>query len=396
MRGVEAQLIHEMQNTAMVLREASAQLHESRGTLPPEVVDHLTEMVARRSAMLVRLLSDLSTSNLAERGDLDMSLQRVSLSDLCHELLPARQPAGRAPITLDVADDAVVVADPMRLTQVLDNLVTNAQRYGGPNVHVSARRDGATIRLSVSDDGPGVAPDLVATLFDAYVHGASSHSLGGSGLGLLIVRQLCDAMNGTIEYDGSQGARFTATLPALPTASAQLGADTAGSTSHSVAFWLAEDDLTEALVAYVAHGLTKGEAVLVSVTPTHQRLLEAALSANGVDHAAAKAAGQYVVVDAEALHNDLPRFRHIDRDRFESLIGRQVEQLRRRWRSLRVFGEIVDLYWRNGDDHLALELEACWTDLRARAPFPLLCSYELAPGQRADAICDCHDLVVSA
>ena len=117
---------------------------------------------------------------------------------------------------MDVAPDAVVIADPVRVTQVLDNLVTNAIRYGGQNVHVSAERAGSSVRLTVSDDGIGVPDELVDTLFDAYVHGTASHALGGSGLGLLIVRQLCEAMNGTIEYDGTNGTRFTATLARPP------------------------------------------------------------------------------------------------------------------------------------------------------------------------------------
>ena len=213
MKDVEAQLIHDMQNTAMVLREAATQLNENRDTLPPGVVAHLCEMLARRSDMLVRLLGDLSTSHLAQRGELDLSLQKVSLSDICGELLSERRPVIGGRLTVDVADDALVVADPLRVTQVLDNLVTNALRYGGPNVHVSTARDGASVQLIVHDDGPGVPDDLVHTLFRAYVRGAASHGLGGSGLGMLIVRQLCEAMSGTIEYDGSQGARFTATSP---------------------------------------------------------------------------------------------------------------------------------------------------------------------------------------
>jgi two-component sensor histidine kinase len=395
MRDVEAQLIHDMQNTAMVLREASSQLHDNRDSLPPGVVEHLTEMVARRSDMLVRLLADLSISHLAERGELDLSLQAVSLSDICAELLAERRPTVDAGVTFDVDEDAVAIADPTRITQVLDNLVTNAFRYGGPNVRVSAERDGPRVRLTVSDDGPGVADEMVDTLFDAYVHGTASHRLGGSGLGLLIVRQLCDAMNGTIEYDGTQGARFTATFPALQKPSRELDADAAGA-GHSVAFWHADEDLAESLVSYVANGLCAGEAVLVAATPAHHKLLEADLAAVGIDPLAAIASGQYVAIDANAIHNDLPRFRHIDRDRFDSLIGEAVEQVSSRWRSFRAFGEIVDLYWRRGDNHLALDLEACWNELRAKSPFPLLCAYELAPGESAGAICDCHDIVVSA
>ena len=127
-----------------------------------------------------------------------------------------RQPAVGGQITVDVAEDMLVLADRMRLTQVLDNLVTNALRYGGPNVHVSARRDDTYVRLTVADDGDGVPEELLATLFRAYARGEASHTLGGSGLGLLIVRQLCEAMGGSVEHDGTDGTRFTASFPAVP------------------------------------------------------------------------------------------------------------------------------------------------------------------------------------
>src|SRR4051794_2245183 len=384
-----------MQNTATVLREAASQLHRNRESLPPGVVAHLTEMMDRRSAMLVRLLGDLATSHLAERGELELSLQAVSLPHVCHDLLEERQPVvGSSRLTVDVADDALVVADPTRVTQVLDNLVTNALRYGGPDVQVRAVREGAHVILTVSDDGPGIPEDLVDTLFDAYVHGRTSHGLGGSGLGLLIVRQLCEAMSGTIEYDDSDRTTFTATFPALPTPTQDLDPDVAS--GHSVAFWHTDDNLAESLVAYVANGLAAGEAVVVAATPVHHELLEERLAAIGIDAGAAHASGQYLPLDADALHNHLPRLHHIDPERFESIIGEAVERVARHWLGFRVFGEIVDLYWRSDHDHLALELEGCWNDLRRRQPFPLLCAYELAPGESAGAICDCHDAVVSA
>ena len=86
MRDVDAELIHDMQNTALVLQQAAVQLHENRTTLPPGVVAHLAEMMVRRSDMLVRLLGDLSKSNLAERDQLDLCLEAVSLPDICREL----------------------------------------------------------------------------------------------------------------------------------------------------------------------------------------------------------------------------------------------------------------------------------------------------------------------
>ena len=395
MRDVDAELIHDMQNTALVLQQAAVQLHENRTTLPPGVVAHLAEMMVRRSDMLVRLLGDLSKSNLAERDQLDLCLEAVSLPDICRELLAERAPGLGAQITLDVADDAVVVADPVRITQVLDNLVTNALRYGGPNVRVSAARSGGSVQLTVSDDGPGVPDDLVPSLFEAYIHGTQSHRFGGSGLGLLIVRQLCDAMSGTIEYDATDGTRFTATFPALPIPSAEIGADVAHA-GHSVAFWDTEERLAESLVAYVTNGLAEGEAVLVAATPAHLRLLESRLGAMGIDHAAAIASGQLVPLDAGMLHEELPGFHHIDRERFDALIGKTVERVSSRWRAFRVFGEIVDLYWRRSEANLALELEACWNELRAKQPFPLLCGYELAPGESTAPIRACHETVLAA
>ena len=395
MRDVDAELIHDMQNTATVLHEAAAQLHENRTSLPPGVVAHLAEMMVRRSDMLVRLLGDLSTSHLVERDQLDLSPRARVAGGHLPGAADQEPAGGGAQITVDVAPDAVVIADPVRVTQVLDNLVTNAIRYGGQNVHVSAERAGSSVRLTVSDDGIGVPDELVDTLFDAYVHGTASHALGGSGLGLLIVRQLCEAMNGTIEYDGTNGTRFTATLPALPVPTAEIGADVADA-GHSVAFWNTDDRLTESVVSYVANGLAEGEAVLVAATPDHLRLLEKGLAAVGIDLAAVTATGQFMLFDAHALHEELPAFHHIDRERFDALIGKKIEEVSSRWRSFRVFGEIVDLYWRRSEANLALELEACWNELRAEHPFPLLCGYELPPGETAAPICACHDTVLAA
>jgi len=73
-----------------------------------------------------------------------------------------------------------------------------------------------------------------------------------------------------------------------------------------------------------------------------------------------------------------------------------VERIARRWHTFRVFGEIVDLYWRDHQDHLALDLEAFWNRLRAVRPFPLLCGYELDPERDDSGIRHCHDGVEAA
>ena len=120
----------------------------------------------------------------------------------------------------------------------------------------------------------------------------------------------------------------------------------------------------------MANGLAAGEAVLVAATPAHHDLLEDGLMAIGIDPAAAHASGQYLPLDANALHLHLPKGQHIDHERFDSIMGEAVERVSRHWRGFRAFGEIVDLYWRSDHDHLALELEACWNDLRRPAAVP--------------------------
>lgn len=395
MKDDEAQLIHDMRNTALVLRGAAQQLHEHDESLPAAMRANLTAMLVRRSDMLVRLLADLTTSHQVERDDLALSLQPVPLAALCREVLQEGDRPVGTQLVLDLHDDAVVLADPLRVTQVLDNLVTNALRYGGALVRVSATRAGSVVHLAVSDDGPGVPDDLVDTLFDAYVRGASSPGLGGSGLGLMIARKLCEAMGGSVSYAHDGGARFTATFAALPTSDAPVSGRDVAHAGHSVAFWTATDRMARDLVTYVAHGLVAGEAVVVAATAAHHDLLHEGLTGLGIDPHGAIAAGQYVALDADELHHDLAPDDHIDPQRFATRIAGPVTAVARRWQTVRVYGEIVDLYSRRGDDHLALELEACWNELRREVTFPLLCAYELAPHEVIPSFCDCHDAVVA-
>jgi hypothetical protein len=396
MKDVDAECIHDMRSSALVLREAAAQLHEHHSTLQTADIDHLAEILTRRSNLLVRLLDDLTTSHQADRDALALSLQPVCLADLCRGVSRDRGSFAGTDITLQVSADMVVLADPMRVTQVMDNLVSNAIRYGGSHIRVRAERSGAHINLTVSDDGPGIPHELLDTLFKAYVHGPTSHALGGSGLGLAIVHELCQAMGATIAYDDADGTpTFTVTFPALPTTSAVLPREPADH-SHSAVFWSSEEELVQRLVTYVAQGLANGEAVLLASTTPHRHLVESGLAAIGLDPTALKASGQFVPTDAAEVQGGLPRDDHIDRQRFDEVLGATVDLLGRRWRKFRVFGEIVDLYWRDHQDHLALDLEDCWNALRAKRPFPLLCGYETDPHRDHADIRRCHDDVEAA
>ena len=394
MEHLDAQLIHDMRNAVSVIRGAALQLGEEEA-LPASVVTRLAEMIARRGDLLGHLLDDLATSDSLERADLSISRRSVDLTTVCHDALAHRSLPGQVVVDLDVAADAIALSDPTRVLQILDNLVTNAVRYGGPAISIRAWRDGALVRLQVTDDGPGVPAHLRDTLFDAYVRGRDSAPAGGTGLGLSIVRRLCQTLGGTVDYGHDAGSTFTVTLPAVPVASPVPPTDLDGR-GHSVAFWYDEDSLVHRVSDYAALGLTGGEAVLLAATREHADAVQTRLGELGLDVDAALRSGQLVLVDAGVLHDELVIDGRVDPQRFEQLIGTTIERIASSWQSLRAFGEIVDLYWQRGDGHLALELESCWNDLRRRHDFPLLCAYEVAEDAAVGELGDCHDAVVAA
>ena len=126
-------------------------------------------------------------------------------------------PAGTAGVTVraDVRDDLPILdVDPVRLKEVLANLVANAIRHtpAGGSVTVSESIADPWLELRVVDTGPGVDPALLPHVFDRFVKTPGS---GGSGLGLAIARSLMEAHGGTLEVEvtGSAGTTFRARLP---------------------------------------------------------------------------------------------------------------------------------------------------------------------------------------
>lgn len=214
MRDAELQLVHDLRNTAAVIHSAAQEIRQGHETMPSDDVGRLAEMMTRRSEMLLRLLEDLTLVHQLELGALEVDLQPVELDELCRNSLVERLPHQKRPVSLDIAPDTVAHTDPLRVVQILDNLVSNALRYGGPNVTLRAQRRGAWVEVHVEDDGAGVPPELEPSMFDAYVRGPDSGRLGGNGLGLTIVHNLAQALGGSVTYDGTAGPRFTVTLPA--------------------------------------------------------------------------------------------------------------------------------------------------------------------------------------
>jgi signal transduction histidine kinase len=104
----------------------------------------------------------------------------------------------------------------MRLEQVVGNLITNAMKYGaGKRVQVTLESDATHARLHVRDEGIGIAPEDAERIFERFERAVSVRHYGGFGIGLWLVREIVQALGGTVEVKSAlgQGATFTVTLP---------------------------------------------------------------------------------------------------------------------------------------------------------------------------------------
>ena len=113
----------------------------------------------------------------------------------------------------------LVLADRQRVRQILLNVLTNAIKYNkdGGHVWVSWVLDADVVRLSVRDEGPGIAPELHRRLFEPFDRlGAESTKVEGAGIGLALTRSLAELMGGSLGVSSTlgHGATFTVTLPA--------------------------------------------------------------------------------------------------------------------------------------------------------------------------------------
>jgi PAS domain S-box-containing protein len=213
---------------------------------------HLRE-VLRAGRHLLRLINEVLDLAHVESGRLALSPEPLRLHELVSEAAALTDPLARPRgLRLDrhVAEDLVVLADRMRLKQVLLNLLSNAAKYGaaGSRVTLEARRSAAErVRLSVRDQGPGIPQDQLAQLFQPFSRlGAEHGTVEGAGIGLALSRRLMELMGGRIGVDSrpGEGAEFWIELPASTLAAPPPPADAEAAASG----WQA---LGDSLVLYV-------------------------------------------------------------------------------------------------------------------------------------------------
>ncbi len=170
----------------------------------------------RRFGQLVNDLLDITRIGV---GRVDLRLEEVDLAavarDMAARFAPELAEVGcPRPACADVA--APGRWDRLRLEQVTANLLSNAAKYGrGKPVEVSVEANGTMARLTVRDQGIGVAPEDQARIFERFERAAPGYEYGGLGMGLYIVGQIVQALGGSVwvESTPGEGAAFTVELP---------------------------------------------------------------------------------------------------------------------------------------------------------------------------------------
>jgi signal transduction histidine kinase len=167
----------------------------------------------RQSRLLDGLTTDLLVAAQARRGTLRVEPRAVDLAAVVGTVV---QDADRAGLVAEIEDTRPVLADPLRLEQMLTNLISNAFKYGTPPVvvRVQPADDPDATTVEVVDAGGGVPPDFAGQLFDEFAR-APGIGAGGTGLGLYVVRMLAEAHGGSVTYEPAPGGGsvFRITLP---------------------------------------------------------------------------------------------------------------------------------------------------------------------------------------
>jgi len=195
-----------------------------KGTLTEEAFPQAIETIERNARTQAKLIEDLLDMSHILSGRLRIDVQRVKLTDVIEAALAAAEPAAAAKhirvVRVLDTKTSPVSGDPIRLQQVVWNLLNNAIKFtpSGGKITVTLERVNSHLEISVSDTGEGIAPEFLPHVFDRFrqANATTTRHHQGLGLGLAIVKQLAELHGGSVHAKSpgpGQGATFILHLP---------------------------------------------------------------------------------------------------------------------------------------------------------------------------------------
>ncbi len=219
-----AMLAHELRNPLASVTNAATLLLEGAGESDRAWA---AEVITRQSGQLARLVDDLLDVSRITRGKIELRKERLdaarSLESACEAVAPEIAARHHSLLADFPRGELWLDADQTRLEQIVVNLLANAAKYSRDRSHIrlSAQQADGEIIIRVSDDGIGIPPERIPEMFELFAQGerSSARSEGGLGIGLTVVRGLCELHGGSIGAHSEglgHGSTFTVRLPAAP------------------------------------------------------------------------------------------------------------------------------------------------------------------------------------
>lgn len=180
-----------------------------------ERLQKTAHLYARQIGRLTELVEAMLDVSRISAGKLTLKPQNFDLCKIVRDILESPQSSGVS-ITAELTDGLMIHADPHRMEQVIENLLTNAVKYGdGKPINIEVRGEDGQAVLTVADQGPGIATEHQARIFERFERVVPGGSISGLGLGLYITRQIIDAHGGqiTVESRLGEGSVFTVKVP---------------------------------------------------------------------------------------------------------------------------------------------------------------------------------------
>jgi signal transduction histidine kinase/CheY-like chemotaxis protein len=217
-----ATLSHELRNPLAPIRTAAKIIASPQ--LAPTQLQRAQTIIERQVTHMALLLDDLLDIARITQGKLRLKKERVALSDVMDAAIEAARPrldGKNHHLSVALPAEAVSLdADPVRLAQILSNLLINAAKYSNPGSHIEVRaaHQAETLSVSVKDDGIGLAPESIEGIFEMFsqIEEVEGRSEGGLGIGLALVKGLAELHGGAVEASSAglgQGSEFTVHLP---------------------------------------------------------------------------------------------------------------------------------------------------------------------------------------
>jgi CheY-like chemotaxis protein/two-component sensor histidine kinase len=197
-----------------------------RGGETPEL-QAIRDLIDRQVQQLVRLVDDLLDISRITRGKIRLQTEPIELAAVVERAVETSRPlieGKNHTLTLDVTPEPIrVEGDPVRLAQVIGNLLNNAAKYTpeGGSITLTLERAGGEAIIRVRDTGVGIPPDMLGSIFELFtqVDRSLDRSQGGLGIGLTLVHRLVEMHGGRVQAfsaEANQGSEFVVRLPVLP------------------------------------------------------------------------------------------------------------------------------------------------------------------------------------